>query len=420
MENDDHLRKELKACRLQLQHAERRAAVSQESRDSLGMKLEEATDEMAELQRRLEVAAHQTELLSKEVAEKDAALVRAGKERGDIQASLNAARVETSKLNETVTVTAADAVVQKKAAKQVEITLTTQQEQSTRLQKRVDTLLAEQTKLKSQIIALDEQTNVLKKEAAVTSMQMRTQGMALASTEAALQQAHREAADAGRAYQASQDAKLECGALRKELTHLGIELLREQAAAENPKPSSRGQQQQKNAQAPAPDDSSPLHIELKAKIAALHRRLIIHREQGAVLVATLQEKEEEIARLKRSLELRMEGDEMQHEITRLRTQLSVKIREERGAKAEAAALREELAGKKAPAMGPREKENNVMESLSKRVDGSLRVGNEAKVVAGVTTPRAQTLLPPHQLSHVNDRGNAAMHVEISPTVIHLV
>ena len=53
--NEGSLQKELKACRLQLQQAERRSAATIESRDGVAKKLEEATDQIAELQRRLEL-----------------------------------------------------------------------------------------------------------------------------------------------------------------------------------------------------------------------------------------------------------------------------------------------------------------------------------------------------------------------------
>lgn len=54
--SSDYLQKELKACRIQLKQAERRAAAALESRDALSIKLEEAKDATAEVQRRLEVA----------------------------------------------------------------------------------------------------------------------------------------------------------------------------------------------------------------------------------------------------------------------------------------------------------------------------------------------------------------------------
>jgi hypothetical protein len=55
-QSEDYLQKELKAARYQLSQAERRTTTACENRDALVLKLENATDKVAELERTLEVA----------------------------------------------------------------------------------------------------------------------------------------------------------------------------------------------------------------------------------------------------------------------------------------------------------------------------------------------------------------------------
>jgi chromosome segregation ATPase len=342
---EDYLQKELKNCRHQLSQAERRATAACENRDALVLKLEEATDKVAELERTLQVQAHQGEVFANELAEKESALAAGEKGRADLDVKLSMSRMNASRLKEKLSKSELEAEARTKSIALVEAELATEKEKSALLQRELDEMTGKQSLLLKKLNETKDTVSSLEKEALIASSQIRALEKKLAARESEFEKAKREAAESRKAKQAHKDAVFDTANTKKELRHLGMELLREQAnleehaAQQKTESLVRSRREEKNGG----KKNSPISGEdLSTKVAVLQRRLIAEKEAAAKLGTALEQKEEELLKVKKALEVRMEGDLLQKEVSHLRAQLLQKSKEQRAAKAEVAALQAEL------------------------------------------------------------------------------
>lgn len=349
-QSEDYLQKELKSCRYQLSHAERRVTSACESRDALVIKLENATDKMAELERTLEVNRHQREVLANEIATKEVDLAALDKDRSALEVSLSIARMNLGKMTEKLAKVELEAEAHAKSTSLVEAALVKERENSSKLQKDIDAMALKQSNLRRKLNDSKDTVFNLEKEAQVAVVQIRTLEAKLAATESELQRAKTEAAESRKAKQAYKDAINDTQNTKKELRHLGMELLREQGTLEEQAVQHKAQAlvraQRAERKVNAEEGSSGLvDAELLFKVSVLQRRLIAEKEAAAKQAATLEQKEDEIVKLKKALDIRMEGDVLQQELSHLRAQIQFKSKEQRAAKAEVASLQAELAAR---------------------------------------------------------------------------
>lgn len=316
-------------------------------------------------------------MLASEVAAKLAALAESEKERAKVELSSNISRAEADKLNNNLKKAETAAVAQTKAAGVLESALSKEQELSRKLQRIVDTLTAQQSLLTNQLSAANATIASHEKAAQVALVQAKSQETTLVATQAALRKARRDAAEAGRAIQASKDAANEADELRREMLHLGSELLKEQGAMAEKEAQQAAKERantRREARNAGNDDGACSSSEdssgsLQVKVSALQRRLIVQKEATEKLAAALHQRDADVERLERSLAIRMEGDVAQKEIAHLRTALGAKEREVRAARAEVAALQQTLLyseGKKVHGRkekAPQENENVISDRV---------------------------------------------------------
>jgi chromosome segregation ATPase len=254
--------------------------------------------------------------LANEVAVKEVALAAGEKERAELDVTLSISRLNVGKMKEKLAKAELQADANTKSATLMEEALTREKENKNKLQRELDEMTGKQSSLHKKLNDLKETVISLEKEALVAAAQIRTLETKLAATESELQLAKREAAGSRKAKQAYKDAINDTQNTKKELRHLGIELLREQgsleeqAARHNAQALVRSRREERKGNN-GNEESSADGGELSTKVAALQRRLIVEKEAAAKVAAALGQKEDEVLKLKKSLERRMEGDSLQ-------------------------------------------------------------------------------------------------------------
>ena len=207
-------------------------------------------------------------------------------------------------------------------------------------------------------------------------MQIKSQETTLVATQAALQKARRDAGEVGRVMQASKDASNEAEELRRELLHLGSELLKEQGAlatheAEHvAKEKARSRREARSVDKAGEEvslnseEGASINTTLEMKVASLQRRLIAQKEATEKLEDLVRLKEADIEKLERALAIRMESDAAQKEVVHLRTVLGAKEKAIRAARAEVEALQAEISSDGKKKNGQQSRENSMQQKLS--------------------------------------------------------
>jgi chromosome segregation ATPase len=287
--------------------------------------------------------------LAKETAAKEVDLAASEKQRSELEVTLSISRMNISKMKEKLAKAQLEAEAQTKSTTLIEASLLKEKENCSKLQRELVEMNGKQSSLFVKLNDSKESAASLAKEAQIAAAQIRDLETKLAACESELQLARREAADSIKAKQAYKDAISYTQNTKKELRHLGMELLREQAALEEQAAQHNAQGLVRSRRAESknnsPETSSVVEAELSSKVSVLQRRLTAEKEAAAKLAAALGQKENEVTKLKKSLEIRMEGDDLQQTLAYLRGQLHLKGKEQRAARAEVAALRAELAAR---------------------------------------------------------------------------
>ena len=315
-------------------------------------------------------------MLAGEVAAKVAALTETENDRHKMELSLNISRTELDKLTNSLKKAESALAVQSKATGQFEAALNKQQELNRKLQRTVDALTAQHSLLTNQITTANASIASHERAAQLTSLQIKSQETTLVATQAALQKARRDAGEVGRVMQASKDASNEAEELRRELLHLGSELLKEQGAlatheAEHvAKEKARSRREARSVDKAGEEvslnseEGASINTTLEMKVASLQRRLIAQKEATEKLEALVRLKEADIEKLERALAIRMESDAAQKEVVHLRTVLGAKEKAIRAARAEVEALQAEISSDGKKKNGQQSRENSMQQKLS--------------------------------------------------------
>lgn len=360
MENDAILR-ELKACRHELAQAERQCAAAQASRDAQCRSLEDARDEAAELKRTLEVSvgdmhllqkktfprircrqgaaapreicthysrslqAHQQEVLSREVAAKDAALVSASQERTKASKTLSGARAEAALLAQRAEQLEGDVAVQRSLMKQLQAQVCDEVDHRAQAVKQAEEAAAQCDALRNQLQQSRAQAAALEDRLQVQATALHREEAHHTATKKQLQAAQRELEETSQRLVRAQASTAEAASLRHELQQVGRRLVQEQrqvaeSAVQLDAPKNVHRWRQLGGQDLAPPES-------QQKLGALQRRLMSELKISAERAAKVQELQSEVARLQRALELRREGDGAAQELGRARAQLQAKDRQ---------------------------------------------------------------------------------------------
>ncbi len=291
---------------------------------------------------------HQREILANEIAAKEVALAAGEKERSELDVTLSISRMNVGKLKEKLAKAELEAEAHTKTTLLIETALTKERESCSKLQRELDEMNGKHSLLLKKFNESKDTVAGLEKEAQIAVAQIRSLEAKLVATVSELQQVKRDAAESRKAKQAYKDAINDTANTKKELRHLGMELLREQGTLEEQAAQHNAEALVRSRRAERKEntgDAAAIDAELSTKVSVLQRRLIAEKEAAAKLATALGQKEDEVLKLKKSLEIRMEGDVLQQELTLLRAQLQLKGKEQRAAKAELAALQAELAAR---------------------------------------------------------------------------
>lgn len=288
--------------------------------------------------------------MANETAAKEVDLAAGEKQRKDLEVTLRVSRINIGKIKEKLEKAQLEAETQNKSTTLIEAALVKEKEKCIKLQRELIGMTEKQSSILTKFNESKEAAASLAKESQFAAAQIRNLETKLAACESELQLAKREAAESRKAKQAYKDAVLDSQNTKKEMRHLGMELLREQGALEEQAEQHSAHALVRSRRADRKENisetSSVVDEELSSKVSVLQRRLIAEKEAAAKLSAELVSKEDEIIKLKKSFELRMEGDALQRELVYLRGQLNLNGKEQRAARAEVAALQAELAARK--------------------------------------------------------------------------
>lgn len=306
--------------------------------------------------------------MANELASKEVTLAAREKETSELEVTLSILRMNVSKLKEKLAKAEMDADAHTKSTTVIEAGLTKEKETCIKLQRELDEMNGKHSNLLVKLNDSKDKITSLEKEAQLATSQIRTLETKLAVTENELQQAKREAAESRKAKEAYKDSINDTQNTKKELRHLGMELLREQGNLEKHVAQQSAQTAVRTRKAERTDTNSNVDSntvagadeDLSSKVVVLQRRLIVEKEASAKLAVALRQKEDEVTKLKKSLELRMEGDVLQQELARLRAQIQLKDKEQRAAKAEVAALQAELTSREKEG---KKREQDVLNAL---------------------------------------------------------
>lgn len=287
--------------------------------------------------------------MANEIAAKEVDLAAGEKHRSDLKVTLSISRMDVGKMKEKLAKAQLEAEAQAKNTTSIEAALAKEKENCNKHQRELAEMTGRQSSLLNKLKDSKEAIVSFAKEAQIAAVQIGNLEKKLAACESELQLARREAAESRKTKHAYKNAINDTQNTKKELRHLGMELLREQGTLEE-------QAEQHSAQALVlfrraerkgniHETSSKADEELSIKVSVLQRRLIAEKEAAAKLAAALGQKEDEVTKLKKSLEVRMEGDALQQELAYLRGQLHLKGKEQRAARAEVASLQAELAAR---------------------------------------------------------------------------
>lgn len=287
--------------------------------------------------------------MANELAAQEIALAAGEKERAELEVTLSLSRMSIAKLKDKLAKAELDAEAHTKTSTLIEAALTKEKENCNRLHRELDEMTGKHSKVSTKLMDAKDAISSLEKEAQFAATQIRGLETKLAATESELQQVRREADASRKAKQAYKDAVNDTLNTKKELRHLGMELLREQAnleeqAAQHSTKAAVRSRREAERKGKSSVDSVllPADEDLTSKVSVLQRRLIAEKEAAAKVAAALGQKEDEVIKLKKSLELRMEGDVLQQELAHLRAQIQLNDKEQRATKAEVAALQAEL------------------------------------------------------------------------------
>ena len=200
-----------------------------------------------------------------------------------------------------------------------------EQEQCGTLQRTMEATKQQLTSASCALIKAEEACKDLRKEVEVRHAQGRRSEQALLAAEEKLRVLRAEAEEQGRVRQATKVEKDRVQEMMTELTHAGIELLREQ----------RKNEHRKNSLATAHSSGDEIaRPQTDRYVSELQRRLIKQEEKIVGLQRLVEERTKEIDTLKRSLEIRRDGDELQNELIVIKDRMNQKDRKLRAASAE--------------------------------------------------------------------------------------
>lgn len=300
--NSDHVLQELQKCKKELVDAERRAAAAIESRDAIAIKLEEARDEIAELQRRQESHKHFHDILSKEIDSKDKLITKTIKEASHTEQALNTARDIADKLNESIVLKEKEQNTTLKTVVQLELEVNRQKEDIEHLKRKVVQEQAQHSALQGLIRNMQGEKLSLKQELDVATKQLRAEEGAHQATKAALRSAIHQISDAEQSTKAMKAVLADADTLRCELSKLGREVIKEQKIIMDHE--SKLLLNNNKAQHGGGSSSSSGGEDIKRKISLLQKRLIAESEKVIKQDRMLKEKEKEINAMKMMMQRR--------------------------------------------------------------------------------------------------------------------